>query len=885
MSDVTRGDKVITGDLYIGGEIINAALVATIQAAFPLYDALIYKGVISSLATFPAASKGDLYKCTAAGSIGGTGPVVAIGDIVICNTDDTSAGNYATVGTEWDIIPATNIDSLDDLIAGTAEDDFICAGSTPFAWVKKTLAQVKSILGLGSAAYTASGDYDAAGTAAGLAADKVDKVTFHSLVSDTEIAKIHASGSDDQDLSGYALLASMAPDILALKEKTPVNAVAASAILTLTANADHRDTCTLGTDVYTFQTAIGVGTKATGDLTFVGNAVDNEVVVIGTGANERTYTFADAIAELGVKASGDLTLTGNAVEDEVVVIDTKTYRWRDQIAGIAASKTLTFTAVAANGESVTVDTTVYDFVTALTEAKATSILTLTGNPTDGNSVTIGSTVYTFKETLAAAYDVLIGVAATNTIDNLIAAITAGAGEGSTYGTGTVVHPDVTAVAGAGDTMDITANVVGTAGNSIVTTELSAVCSWTAGTMAGGIDSVLDEILVEAGTEAEIDNLVAAAMTGVGAGTKFSTGQPQLVNVTLTKTDATNMLATAKVVGTAGNSIAIAETCAQVAWAAGATFLSGGYATAIANDVIIGGTAEASIDNLVLAIAAASGSGVNWGVDTVAHTTCDGTKGAADKFTATAKAYGDAGNAYASTDTMGNATWGAATLAGGEDPDVSYIVLIGATAEASIDNLVLAITAGAGEGTNYGTGTVVHPDTTGAKQAADVFRATANAVGDAGNLIVTTTDVGNASWGAGLLAGGDDADTAFDVLIGANASDTIDNLIAAINAAAGEGTTYGTGTTAQGDVTAAAGGGDTMDITAAVKGVAGNAIAKAEDNTNMDWDGVGAVLTGGIDGTVGVLNEMCVDASYIYHAIAANTIADTNWRRVTLGSAY
>ncbi|GAG45709.1 unnamed protein product, partial [marine sediment metagenome] len=60
MPNITRGDKVITGDLYIGGEILNAALTTTIQAAFPLYDALTYKGVISSLATFPAASKGDL---------------------------------------------------------------------------------------------------------------------------------------------------------------------------------------------------------------------------------------------------------------------------------------------------------------------------------------------------------------------------------------------------------------------------------------------------------------------------------------------------------------------------------------------------------------------------------------------------------------------------------------------------------------------------------------------------------------------------------------------------------------------------------------------------------------------------------------------------------
>ena len=43
-----------------------------------------------------------------------------------------------------------------------AENDFLVASSA-LAWVKKTLAQVKTILGLGSAAYTDSTDYATAG--------------------------------------------------------------------------------------------------------------------------------------------------------------------------------------------------------------------------------------------------------------------------------------------------------------------------------------------------------------------------------------------------------------------------------------------------------------------------------------------------------------------------------------------------------------------------------------------------------------------------------------------------------------------------------------------------------------------------------------------------
>jgi len=39
------------------------------------------------------------------------------------------------------------------------ESSFIVSGASPFAWLVKTLTQVKTILGLGSAAYTDSTDY------------------------------------------------------------------------------------------------------------------------------------------------------------------------------------------------------------------------------------------------------------------------------------------------------------------------------------------------------------------------------------------------------------------------------------------------------------------------------------------------------------------------------------------------------------------------------------------------------------------------------------------------------------------------------------------------------------------------------------------------------
>jgi len=43
--------------------------------------------------------------------------------------------------------------------------------------------------------------------------------------------------------------------------------------------------------------------------------------------------------------------------------------------------------------------------------------------------------------------------------------------------------------------------------------------------------------------------------------------------------------------------------------------------------------------------------------------------------------------------------------------------------------------------------------------------------------------------------------------------------------------------------------------------------------------------GAIDGTVGVTNEICADADYIYHCVGANTVTGANWRRIARGSAY
>ena len=113
---------------------------------------------------------------------------------------------------------------------------------------------------------------------------------------------------------------------------------------------------------------------------------------------------------------------------------------------------------------------------------------------------------------------------------------------------------------------------------------------------------------------------------------------------------------------------------------------------------------------------------------------------------------------------------------------------------------------------------------------------------------------------------------FEITISANNTTQADNMKAAVNADVSNVTVDNIAGVAT--------------VTAAVKGTSGNLIVLSTNATGTAVSSVTAgKLDGGINGTVGVANETCTDATYLYHAIAANTIADSNWRRVALGTAY
>lgn len=105
-------------------------------------DAMVFKGVIDCSANpnYPAADKGDTYRVSVAGKIGGaSGVVVEVGDLLLCLADGTASGNQATVGSSWSIAQ-TNIDGAVIGPASATGDHFAQFDGTSGKLIKGGLA-------------------------------------------------------------------------------------------------------------------------------------------------------------------------------------------------------------------------------------------------------------------------------------------------------------------------------------------------------------------------------------------------------------------------------------------------------------------------------------------------------------------------------------------------------------------------------------------------------------------------------------------------------------------------------------------------------------------------------------------------------------------------
>lgn len=240
---------------------------------------------------------------------------------------------------------------------------------------------------------------------------------------------------------------------------------------------------------------------------------------------------------------------------------------------------------------------------------ALALLTYAGQPANNDTVTLGTVTYTYKTVLTgAANEIFIGATAALSRDNLVAAITLAAG---TKSTGTLT---TTANLTAGDTVRI--------GQKIYTL-VAALSS----------PAVPYQVLVGAGVQNTVDNLVAAIMSTAGAGTTYSNNTPPNGEVTAARST-NDMVVTAVVAGIAGNAIPTTETSAQASW---------------------GG----------LSLSGATGIGVQYGLGTVVHPTATAAP-TAGNMTATALTAGVAGNAIATTKVGANLSWAGATLATGAE---------------------------------------------------------------------------------------------------------------------------------------------------------------------------------------------------------------------------
>ena len=103
---VVESTGTTSGDTVMSQKAVTEAITSALS---DVADALVYQGTVNGSATspgasLPAANKGDVYKVAQSGCVAGV--KVEVGDMFICNTDNTAAG---TASTNWDVIQ-TNVD-------------------------------------------------------------------------------------------------------------------------------------------------------------------------------------------------------------------------------------------------------------------------------------------------------------------------------------------------------------------------------------------------------------------------------------------------------------------------------------------------------------------------------------------------------------------------------------------------------------------------------------------------------------------------------------------------------------------------------------------------------------------------------------------------------
>lgn len=428
--------------------------------------------------------------------------------------------------------------------------------------------------------------------------------------------------------------------------------------------------------------SIGSTTNFNGGQVFTANTLN---VFLSDGSTTGSSTIG---VSTGLLSSTGLNLGGS-------VAATGTLSQAPGAAAVAATDTLT-------GAAFTQGTA------------ATGTLTFTANAAANDTVSVGGQNYTFVTALTgAANQVLIGGSTAQSVLNLQAAINAASGgAGVAYGAGTVANASAYASAVTGTTLTVTANVNGTAGNSVATAAAGS------------------------GNEA----FGAADLAGGVAGATVSIGSQTYTFVTaLSHTPTANeVVSSSEVTGLANLASAVNGTG------------GGGYSSnTVANTQV---TAGASTGTTVLFTADSAGTSGNF-ITTAAGGATTGTFSSVDFTGGTA-----AGNAPAAvagdTVTVGTQTYNFVSSLGSPAPNAVQ-VLVGPNEADSLQNLTDAINGGSGAGVNYvyGSGATANTSATAIAGQSSIAL-TAITKGTIGNSIaLATTGSGANTFGNSFLTGG------------------------------------------------------------------------------------------------------------------------------------
>lgn len=306
------------------------------------------------------------------------------------------------------------------------------------------------------------------------------------------------------------------------------------------------------------------GTTATaieGTISDTGSAV--RWAASGVGGIQRLFISDGLLLQYyqGAAYQATLTLTPGDIVDDIVVIDGVYYKFSADFSAVdKAVGTLTLTPGAIDNDVIRIGDVYYQWVNS-------------GSPGAGAG-TIGS-----------PYLVDNGANDTAAFANMLAAINASGTPGTTYSTGLVAHPIVTATASNATTLSVRAKLAGVAGNVVTTVTATGGAdglAWGSGTLTGGFDtdgsSAHPWMVNASGTDAAaLANLRAAINASGVEGTDYIAGVVENPRVFSNQNSALTLTARSRLGGAPSPAINVSVTASGgadgLAWNSG-SFIAG-----------------------------------------------------------------------------------------------------------------------------------------------------------------------------------------------------------------------------------------------------------------------------------------------------------------------